>query len=204
MHLFGIKPPRRRIKKKYLTNSVFNHSYTNLIRDFTPTLPKQIYASDFTYVKYQNRHIYLSTIQDIFTKEIVSSNISLRHNSEAILETIKQGLKYGNPHIFHSDQGSEFMSTLVTSFLEQNNINISVSDKGSPWQNGYKESFYDKFKTEVGNINRFDTLEEAVVEIYSYIKYYNTLRIHTSIDMSPLQFKQQLQDGDSMSKKTGT
>ena len=58
----------------------------------------------------------------------------------------------------------------------------------TPWQNGYQESFYDKFKIDLGDPNRFDTLGELVFEIYRTIYVYNTTRIHTVLKMSPREF----------------
>lgn len=94
------------------------------------------------------------------------------------------------------------MAQIVTSFIESLNIKISVSDKASPWQNGYKESFFGKLKDEIGDLNRFDTLGELIEEIYSYIHYFNTKRIHTSIKMTPNQFRQKYED--SVSRKLDT
>ena len=96
------------------------------------------------------------------------------------------------------------MAEIVTSYVEKQGIKISVSDKGSPWQNGYKESFFGRFKDENGDLNRFNSLGELVEEIYSYIYYYNNLRIHTSLKMPPVQFKQQFQALEGLSRKWGT
>ena len=134
--------------------------------------------------------------------------ISDKHDSVLALKVIQDAVTKNNciynkqPKYLHSDQGSEFMARIVTNFIEQNNITISVSDKGSPWQNGYKESFFDKFKTEMGDINRFETLGELIEEIYSYIYYYNNLRIHTTIKTAPILFRQN--HVDSVSHFSGT
>lgn len=214
MHKFGIKPPRRRIRGHYLTKSTSNHSYTNLIKGFVPSVPNQILASDLTYLEYQGKFVYLATVVDTFTREIIGAEISQKHDSHLALSTIKGALNnikiktQGNNQnisgmpIFHSDQGSEFMAQIVTSFLEKNSIKVSVSDKASPWQNPYQESLFDKFKNEIGDINRFETLGELVAEIYAYIHYYNHLRIHTSLKMPPILFKQKYLESVSEIKGT--
>lgn len=198
MHKYGIKPPRRKGKKFFLTRSVDNHHYTNLIKKLVANKPNQIFVSDLTYLPFQGKNIYLATIEDIFTREIVSAEISDKHDSVLALNTIKKAVDTNNhPEIFHTDQGSEFMAQMVTSFLEKNRVRVSVSDKGSPWQNGYKESFFGRFKDENGDLNRFETLGELVEEIYAYIHYYNNFRIHTSLKMSPVMFKQEYLEGMS-------
>jgi transposase InsO family protein len=67
-----------------------------------------------------------------------------------------------------------------------------MSEKGCPWENGYQESFYDKFKIDLGDPNRFHDLGELVYEIYRTIYVYNTTRIHTALRMSPKQFAEKI------------
>lgn len=204
MHKYHIFPPRRKGKRYWTTVSTNNHSYTNLIKGVIPTKPNHIFATDLTYLKYQGKQFYLATVLDIFTREIVSAEMSDKHDSSLALLAIKRAVDLSKPEFFHSDQGTEFMAQAVTSFLERLNIKVSVSDKASPWQNGYKESFFGRFKDEIGDINRFSTLGELVEEIYSYIHYYNNLRIHTAIKTTPMAFKQSFQDAESVSRKQGT
>ena len=206
MAKFGLKPPRRVAKKLWLTKSTTNHHFTNLIRNIIPARPTQVFVSDLTYLKFQGKNIYLATVEDIFTREIIAAKLSDRHDSSLTLSTISEAIrsKETTPEFFHSDQGSEFMAEIVTKFLEKNMIKISVSDKASPWQNGYKESFFGRFKEENGDLNRFETLGELIEEIYCYVFYYNNLRIHTSLKMPPVLFKRKFLDADNVSRKSGT
>jgi len=71
-------------------------------------------------------------------------------------------------------------------------MSISMSRKSSPWENGYHESFYDKFKIDLGDPNRFDDLGELVYEIYQTIHIYNTTRIHTALKMSLREFTKKI------------
>jgi transposase InsO family protein len=107
---------------------------------------------------------------------------------EALLDAIKT-LK-AVPKIIHTDQGSEYCSKENIDFLTSLGIHISMSKKASPWENGYQESFYNNFKTDLGlEFDRFATIGELVEGIHQTITYYNTKRIHTSLKMSPEQFK---------------
>jgi putative transposase len=117
--------------------------------------------------------------------------ISFRHSKEFILEAIKQAIQktWAIPMIFHSDQWSEYRSFLVLQFLSENHIQISMSKKWSPWENGSQESYYGKFKLELGKPNTFGSIEELVVAIHHRIAYYNTKRIHTKLKMPPRQFR---------------
>lgn len=193
MHKYGIKPPRRKGRKIWLTEAVSDHHYTNLIKSVEAFKPEQIWVSDLTYLQYRGKFFYLETVEDIFTREILGMAMSDQHDSVLALAAIKMAVQTTSktPELFHFDQGRENLAQTVTSYLEDHNIKVSVSDKGSPWQNGYKESFFGRFKNEFGDINRFESLGELVEEVYSAIYYYNHLRIHTALKMPPVKFKQQ-------------
>ena len=95
------------------------------------------------------------------------------------------------PLFHHSDQGSEYKELQHLQKVESLGIIVSMSKKASPWENGYQESFYGKFKQELGTLNRFENRGEAIAAIHLQINYYNRQRIHTSLTMPPLQFAQQ-------------
>ena len=208
MHAFNLKPPRLWYQKKYSTQSATNYQdqYTNLLQDtdMTQYFIGEIWSSDLTYIKFQDAFIYLATIQDIVSKEIVGFNLSNKHDSEVVLKTLKEALvkTQKSPRIFHSDRGREFLSETCITYLENQHVNISGSDPGSPWQNGWSESFFSRFKTEFGSFNRFETLGELIEHIFSYISYYNTTRIQIKLKMSPVQFKQKY--SESVLEKRGT
>lgn len=189
MKKFGIKPPRRK-KLFYLTRSTYHHSYTNLIKDVVPEHPNHIWVSDISYFKYQGRFWYVATIEDIFTRRIMAVQVGKHHNQHLILKTLHQAFEATNqlPEYFHSDQGTEFMAKAVTDEVETNGIKVSVSAKGHPWENGYKESFYGRFKEEFGDINRFETESELIEEIYAKVYYYNYERRHTAHRVPPMTF----------------
>ncbi len=208
MHKYGLKPPRLWYQKKFTTQSDSDYlvNYTNLLKDIDKTTLKisEVWSCDLTYIKFTGKFIYLSIIQDIVSKEVVGFNLSFNHNAELVLKNIKEAiLKAGKfPTIFHCDRGRENLSQIVTSYLEENKTKISVSDPGSPWQNAWSESFFSRFKTESGNLNRFETLGELIEYIFGYLNYYNSIRIHTKIKMSPYQFK--LKVTESGLEKRGT
>jgi len=190
MRKFGLKPPRRKVKKFSCTQSTPHHQYQNLIKDWKPERVNQLWCSDTTYLKYQSSFWYLVTVIDIYTREVIGFAVGKKHNSRLVLTAIKQALvKTGvPPQIFHTDQGMEFMAQGVISLLESNGIQVSVSDKSSPWQNGYQESFFGKLKFALGDLNRFEDPSHLLVAIYHEIDYYNNRRIHRSLKMPPAVF----------------
>ena len=104
--------------------------------------------------------------------------------------------KRKKPKILHSDQGSEYKSEDFTNILKSNKIKQSMNKKGSPWQNGMQESFYGKFKLELGHPKCYETLGELVEAIAHQIYYYNNKRIHTAIKCPPAVFYQKCQMND--------
>lgn len=85
MHKYGLKAPRLWYQKKFTTQSDPTHliHYTNLLReiDLTTLNIGDVWSSDLTYIKYHDKFIYLSIIQDIVSKEVVGFNLSFNHNS---------------------------------------------------------------------------------------------------------------------------
>ena len=206
MKKFNLKPYRRRAVKprKKEDEGKAPTNYVNLIKDFCPIRPNVVWVADFTYIKFQNRFIYLATVMDLYTREIVGWNISRFHNGELVLGAFKDALERNQgvpPLYFHSDQGSEYDSNSHTRLLERLKILISMSKKASPWENGFQESFYSEFKVDLGDPNRFDELGELVEAIHQGMYYYNNQRIHSSLKMSPAAFRE---SGDKLSKEKGT
>ncbi|MEK7597018.1 MAG: DDE-type integrase/transposase/recombinase [Patescibacteria group bacterium] len=208
MRKYGLKHPRLWYQKKFTIQfdpNYFNQ-YGNLLKNSEMITNDigDIWSSDLTYIKYQDKFFYLTIIQDIVSKEVVGFNLSDKHDSNLVLKTIKEALLNSRrqPKIFHSDRDREFLSQNCIQFLERLKVKISVSDPGSPWQNGWNESFFSRFKNEFGPFSRFNNLGELVENIYQYLNYYNTQRIQLKLKMSPYQFKQKV--SESGLEKWGT
>jgi transposase InsO family protein len=207
MKKFNIRPYKRRGKKLFKRADMGKpvSKYENLITNVDPGLLKQneIWVSDFTYIRYKGRFIYLATIMDLWDREIVGVNISRFHNKELVLGAFENAInKFDKPIILHSDQGTEYDCFEYLTFVTRFGIKVSMSNKASPWQNGYQESFYSNFKLELGDINRFENVGELMEEIYKQIAYYNNQRIHSKLKMSPVQYRKRFEE--SVSKKRGT
>jgi putative transposase len=189
MKKFNIKPYRRHRKPfKRSIASVYD-KYPNLLKNIFVVRINQIWVTDFTYLWYKNRFIYVATVIDIWNREVVGVAVLTNHSSSLVIQAMVSALMdHPRPNIIHSDQGSEYTAEIFQDFCISSGIKISMSKKGSPWQNGYQESFYDKFKIDLGDPNRFESLGELVFEIYRTIYVYNTTRIHTALKMSPREF----------------
>lgn len=188
MKKYGIKPYRRR-RRKWLKARTKTEEYPNLLIETAPLYPNHIWVSDFTYLGFKKQTIYVATVMDIFNKKILGLSILTNHSMQLTINTLLATLNHhSRPEIFHSDNGKEYDAKDFKMILTNLDIQISRSKKGCPWENGYQESFYDKFKIDLGDPNRFNTLGELVCAIYQTIYYYNNSRIHTTLKMSPNQF----------------
>lgn len=194
MKKYGIKPYRRRAKipRKKDDEGKEETRWKNEIILLCPIQPNVVWASDFTYIKFMGSFIYLATIIDIYTREIIGWNISTKHDAKLVLGAIQHAIKRRGkiPVYLHSDQGSEYDAKAYEDYVLGKGIILSMSKKHSPWENAFQESFYSQFKVDLGYVSRFETVEELMEEIYQTIYYYNNKRMHTGIKMAPVIFRQ--------------
>lgn len=192
MKLFDLHPYRRRGKKQRKTNKISGNGYTNLIKNIVPQYEGHIWAADFTYLSYKGRFLYAATVIDLYTRKIMGWAVMRTHSTPLVLQALFMALSsHPRPHIFHSDNGSEYASKVFVRVLTDVGVQISRIMPGCPWENGYQESFYAQFKIDLGDPNRFSSLGELIYEIAKTIWYYNQERIHTAIKMPPAVFAKQ-------------
>ena len=134
------------------------------------------------------------TILDEYTREchVLRADRALR--AEDVLHWLERAIaEQGAPEYLRSDNGPEFIADAVQRWLKQNGIQIRYIDPGSPWQNGFVESFHGRFRDECLNREQFWTLTEARVLIADYREDYNQRRPHSRLGyLSPIRFAAQL------------
>jgi transposase InsO family protein len=139
MKKFGLKPYKRRIKRPRKTTDLNRPPtiYQNMIKDIIPTGLNQIWVADFTYIKFQNKFIYLATVMDLFTREILGWNIFGSHDKYLIIGALNMALARTKtaPNYHHSDQGSEYDSYEYVKLLENNKIQVQGPSPGE-WLSG--------------------------------------------------------------------
>jgi putative transposase len=194
MKKFGIKPYRPHAKaprKQEDEGKAAVEKAVNIYQLLCPLRPNIVWVSDFTYIEYQGRFVYVATIMDMYTREIIGIAISRFHDKHLVMEAFMDAEKTTGmaPAYLHSDQGSEYTSDDYKTYVTAKQVILSFADKASPWQNGFQESFYGKFKVDLGEVSRFETLGELIEAIHQTIHYYNHKRKHTTLKMSPVEFK---------------
>ncbi len=200
-HLKAFRRRRRYFKPDDLKQK--ETKYTNELKNLCISSPRAAYATDFTYIDYQGKFLYLATVIDICTREIVGWDISSRHTADMMKRALVMAFRAGLPGYLHSDQGSEMKSEIYTNFAESQGVKISMSKKASPWQNGFQESFYSGFKLDLGDPNRFESKGELIEAIIQNLNYYNKERIHTSLKTTPSNYFKQYEINKTKLLKTG-
>ena len=192
MQRFGIQPRlmRGRPWKRGDTGKPAT-GIPNLVKGLCPIRPGALWAGDFTYIPWRNDFIYVATVLDVFTREIVGWHVGMRHTTDLVIRAFLDALERTGkaPRTFHSDQGSEYVSGQFELLLVNLDVTASQSRKSSPWENGFQESFYNQFKLELGNPGRFTDLGALVEAIHRQISYYNGDRIHLAVKMPPTAFR---------------
>ncbi len=182
MKLYGLSPYRKRGKKFKYNKATRDLAFPNLLLNNTPEYPNHIWASDFTHIAYQGKWLYLATILDLYTRKIVGYSVLTSHGNELIINALFSATHNNSPaRILHSDHGSEYASYDYASICHSLGIRQSMSRPGCPWENGYQESFYNQFKIDLGDPDRFSALGELVYNIYRTIHRYNNERIHSKL-----------------------
>lgn len=188
MNIFGIKAYCRRGRKWKKTTNI-KVIYPNLLLTIYSTHENYIWVSDFTYIPFQGKTVYVATVMDLFTRKIVGLSVYTTHAVQLVLSAFMNAIGSNpRPEIYHSDNGSEYSADIFINALETVGVAISRSSPGCPWENGYQESFYSQFKIDLGDPSIFKNLGEFVFAIYQTIWKYNNTRIHSALKMPPAKF----------------
>ena len=152
-----------------------------------PERRNHVWSYDFVEAQTQEgRKVRLMTLIDEFTRECLAIRVARRINSLGVLETMADAmLVRGIPEHIRSDNGPEMTAKVVRSWLESVGAKTLYIEPGSPWENGYCESFNGKLRDELLNGEIFCSLKEAKVLIEQWRDHYNTIRPHSSLGYRP-------------------
>lgn len=157
--------------------------------------PHHIWAEDFTYFWFNVRFYYLATVIDLYSRVIVGWSLGTRHVTELMVEALMDAVVHYQPAaVLHNDRGSEYLSRKYLLLCVSLEITPSASAPGKPWENGFQESFYGKFKLELGDVKRFESDGELLEAIAIQLNYYNNQRLHTSLNTTPMSYMQNYQE----------
>lgn len=149
--------------------------------------PNHLWSYDFALERtHDGRPVRILALMDEFTRECLAIDVARRLTSEDVLYRLGQlFVQRAIPAYIRSDNGSEFTAKTVRDWLRRLGVQTLFIEPGSPWENGYIESFIGKMRDELLNREIFYTLSEARVLIESWRQHYNTKRPHSSIGYHP-------------------
>lgn len=151
-----------------------------LNRNFDIEHPNKVWVTDITYLIFNNKRAYLSTILDLFDRKVVAYRISKFNDNQLVIDTLNEAIAknkdvYGL--IIHSDQGFQYTSFSYKAICESVGIQISMSRKGTPLDDSPMESYHRILKKETLYNNYITNLEEYIAIVEDWIEFYNTKRI---------------------------
>jgi len=177
---------RYRRRKAYSTNS--NHAYKkypNLIKNKTINKAHQLWVSDITYIRLREGFAYLSIITDAYSRKIVGYHVQKTLHAAGPIEALFQALrqrKKGVQTMHHSDRGVHYCCHDYIAVLKNENINISMTEKGDPYENAIAERVNGILKGEFLLNTTFPTFQDAQQAIDWAVDKYNHIRPHSSVD----------------------
>jgi transposase InsO family protein len=177
----GLKVPRRQPKRGRLW---LNDGSCVRRR---PLRRNHVWAYDFVLARtHDGRPLRMLTLVDEFTRECLAIDVARQLNSEDVLERLAWlFVTRAVPAYIRSDNGPEFTAKAVRAWLSRLGVRTLFIEPGSPWENGYVESFNGKFRDELLNREIFYSLTEAKVLIERWRQEYNTVRPHSALGYRP-------------------
>ncbi len=182
MRKYGLEVRYKKVyKRNYMKKYIEDNVKENILEgDFKSSKKNEKWVTDITYIIYENQAVYLSTILDLYTRDIVSYVISKRNDVKLVKDTLEQALiKEKDVHgvILHSDQGFQYTSYEYRAICEDNGITISMSRKGTPSDNAPIESFHSSLKRETLYSYNIANLGEYISLVEQWLEKYNTTRL---------------------------
>ena len=203
MNKFGMQCPIRKANPYRRMAKAIKTSNTadNLLkRQFTAHGPRKVLLTDITYIPYNGRFGYLSTILDAYTKQILSYVVSDSLEVDFVLETVNKlvrdhGIELGKETLIHSDQGCHYTSMSFIHLVKDKQLRQSMSRRGNCWDNAPQESFFGHMKDEI-EVSACKNFREVKAIIDDWMNYYNNERYQWQLaKLSPNEYYEYITTG---------
>ncbi len=180
----------RRRKFVITTNSSHDRPvYPNRARDLVLTDINQLWVADITYIRLEVEFVYLAVVLDAFSRRVIGWALNRTLEDELVIAALAMALRRRSPAprlVHHSDRGSQYASKEYTALLKANQIEISMSRKGNPYDNAACESFMKTLKYEEVYRQEYRDLGEARRLIERFLEQvYNVKRLHSALGFRP-------------------
>jgi putative transposase len=167
-----------------------------------PRAANEVWSYDFVFdACADGRQLKCLTVTDEFTKEGLAIDVAGSIRSARVIEVLSRLVsERGAPNYLRSDNGPEFVSRALLTWVTSQDITTALIEPGKPWQNGVTESFNGKFRDECLSLEWFRSRAEAKVTIEQWRRHFNEVRPHSSLGyLTPAQFATRLKQQDARS-----
>lgn len=187
---------RHRRRKPYTTNSHHHYKkYPNLIKEMIITQAGMLWVSDITYIRILNGFAYLSIITDAYSHKIVGYKLHKTLQAQGAIDALimaGEDARKTDKLIHHSDRGIQYCCHDYVQMIEHSNIQLSMTEKGDPYENAIAERVNGILKYEHGLKKTFGSFDEAKNAVDDAVRKYNELRIHDSCNrLTPVMAHEQ-------------
>lgn len=178
---------RQRKRKIVTTNSRhWMRKYANLIQKLVISRPEQLWVSDITFIRMKNQWGYLSMITDAFSRKIMGISFRSDMLAQGCVDALHMALSNRQYRdyklIHHSDRGSQYCSKDYIDLLDSENISVSMTEKGDPYENALAERMNGIIKNEFNLYSSALNFEDTYQLIVQSVDSYNNIRPHSSCD----------------------
>jgi transposase InsO family protein len=153
-------------------------------RDFTADAPGERLVGDITYLPTQEGWLYVATVMDLYSREVVGHAMAEHMRAELVCDAIELAVGRGltrDDAVFHSDRGSQYTSAEFRDTLDTMGVRPSMGRVGSCYDNAVAESFFATLKTEIG-ARVWASRDDARRAVFAYLGYYNHDRLHSTLE----------------------
>jgi putative transposase len=191
----GLLVKKKRRFQKTTDSRHWLRKYPNLVQELELNRPEQLWVADITYLSLQQGHCYLHLLSDAYSKQIMGYRVSESLEASHSLEALKMALAQRSSKeslMHHSDRGLQYCSSAYTGVLKHHQVQISMTQDGSPYDNAVAERINGILKDEYGLDDIFEDMTQVQKEVKQAVWSYNEQRPHLSNHyLTPKQMHQQ-------------
>ncbi len=200
---------RARCKKKFVVTTDSKHKLPiadNLLaRNFSAEQPNQVWTTDITYIHTDEGWVYLAAMIDLHSRMVVGWSMQPHMQASLVTDALRMGYFRRKPSpglIVHSDRGSQYCGHEFQSALKDYGMQSSMSRKGDCWDNAPTESLWGHLKVCRLHGRKFATRRDAMDEVIDWLMFYNSTRLHQTLDyVSPMVFEQRCRAAQNQDKE---
>mgnify|MGYP004563112217 FL=1 len=182
MREMGIGSVRQSAKKLYENESKKHKNYVN--QQFDTHAPNEVWVSDVTYFKFNEKAYYICVVIDLFSRKVISYKVGKKNSTQLVTSTLKMAYEERKPSsslTYHTDRGFNFCSRGMAEYIKSIQITHSFSRPYVPYDNSVVESFFASLKREELYRTKYRSESEFMLAVSDYMDFFNTKRPHRKL-----------------------